>query len=169
MNAPIVYRRLSPQELAQRWNALLGSPGLPERYELDEYGEVIETIAPKTAHQRIVHAIQRRIAETLGGEPLPGVAVLTSIGVRVPDIAWQESWTGTDPVTPAPTICVEVQSEENTRRELNEKVAAYPDAGAREVILVELSGRIRHFGADGERTASAMGLALALPPGTHPR
>lgn len=49
MNAPIVYPKLSPQELAKRWNALLGSPGLPERYELDEYGEVIETIAPKTA------------------------------------------------------------------------------------------------------------------------
>ncbi len=169
MNAPIVYPKLSPQELAQRWNALLGSPGLPERYELDEYGEVIEVIAPKTVHQRIVRAIQRQIEQALGGEALPGVAVLTSVGVRIPDVAWQQSWSGVDPVSPAPTLCVEVQSEENTRRELSEKVAAYLEAGAREVILVELSGRIRHFDAAGERAASALGLTLSLPPDTYPR
>lgn len=62
-----------------------------------------------------------------------------------------------------------MQSEENTRRELNEKVAAYLEAGAREVILVELSGRIRYFGADGERASSALGLTLSLPPGSYPR
>ncbi len=169
MNAPIVYPKLSPQELAQRWNALLGAPGLPERYELDEYGEAIELIAPKTAHQRIVNAIQRQIEQALGGEALPGIAVLTSIGVRIPDVVWQSAWSGIDPVSPAPTICVDVQSEENTRRELNDKVATYLEAGAREVILAELSGRIRNFGAEGERSASAMGLALALPPGTYPR
>ncbi|GMV57932.1 MAG: hypothetical protein AMXMBFR72_10450 [Betaproteobacteria bacterium] len=169
MNAPIVYPKLSPQELAQRWNALLGSPGLPERYELDEYGEVIEMIAPKTAHQRIVSALLIQIQQKLGGEALPGIAVLTSIGVRLPNVVWQQSWSGVDPVSPAPTICVEVQSEENTRRELNEKVAAYLEAGAREVILVELSGRIRYFGADGERASSALGLTLSLPPGSYPR
>ncbi len=169
MNALIVYPKLSPQELAQRWNALLASPGLPERYELDEYGEVIEMIAPKTAHQRIVYAIQQQIAQALGGEPLPGVAVLTAIGVRIPDVAWQPSWSGVDPVSPAPAICVEVQSEQNTRRELNEKVAAYLEAGAREVILVELSGRVRYFGAGGERTGSALGLAIMLPPGIGQR
>ncbi|MCX8116019.1 MAG: hypothetical protein N3D71_13250 [Burkholderiaceae bacterium] len=47
-------------------------------------------------------------------------------------------------------------------------MAAYLAAGAREVILVELSGRIRFFGAEGERTASAFGLNLALPAGTYP-
>ncbi len=169
MNAPIVYPKLSPQELAQRWNALLGTRGLPERYELDEYGEVIELITPKTPHQRIVSAFIVQIQQQLGGEALPGIAVVTSIGVRIPDVVWQKAWTGIDPVSPAPAICVEVQSEDNTRRELNEKVAAYLEAGAREVILVELSGRIRHFGAEGERSASAMGLALTLPPGTYPR
>lgn len=100
MNAPIVYPKLSPLELAQRWNALLGSPGLPERYELDEYGEVIETGLPRTAHQRIVSAFQRQIVQALGGEALPGVAVLTSIGVRIPDVVWQQSWSGVDPVSP---------------------------------------------------------------------
>jgi Uma2 family endonuclease len=169
MNAPAVYPKLSPQELAQRWHALAGTPGLPERYELDEYGEVIEMIAPKTAHQRIVSAFMRQIEQALGGETLPGVAVLTSIGVRIPDVVWQPVWSDADPVSPAPTVCVEVQSEDNTRRELSDKVAAYLEAGAREVVLVELGGRIRYFGADGERSTSALGLALALPPGSYPR
>ena len=44
-----------------------------------------------------------------------------------------------------------MQSESNTRKELDEKLAAYLAAGAREVILVELSGRIRWFDANGER------------------
>jgi len=169
MNAPAVYPKLSPQELAQRWNSLYGAPGLPERYELDECGEVIELIAPKTAHQRIVSAIQRQIEQALGGEALPGVAVLTPIGVRIPDVVWQPAWSGVDPVSPAPAVCVEVQPEDNTRRELNDKVAAYLAAGAREVVLVELSGRIRWFGADGERSESVLGLALALPAGSYPR
>jgi Uma2 family endonuclease len=169
MNAPAVFPKLSPQELVQRWHALAGTPGLPERYELDEYGEIIERIAPKTAHQRIVNAFQRQIEQALGGEALPGVAVLTSIGVRIPDVVWQPVWGDADPVSPAPAVCVEVQSEDNTRRELSDKVAAYLEAGAREVVLVELGGRIRYFGADGERSASALGLALALPPGSYPR
>lgn len=47
-------------------------------------------------------------------------------------------------------------------------MAAYLAAGAREVVLVELSGRIRFFAADGERSASALGLTLQLPADTYP-
>lgn len=61
-----------------------------------------------------------------------------------------------------------MQSESNTRKELDEKLAAYLAAGARDVILVELSGRIRHFDANGERADSAFGLKLALPPHSYP-
>jgi Uma2 family endonuclease len=169
MNAPVVYPKLSPQALVERWNSLAGMPGLPERFELDEYGEVIEMIAAKTVHQRIVWALQRRIAEKLGGEALPGIAVLTRIGVRVPDVVWQAAWSNIDPVRTAPAICAEIQSEDNTRRELNEKVAAYLEAGAKEVILVELSGRVRYFGPEGERDQSVYDLAFSLPPDTYPR
>jgi hypothetical protein len=41
-------------------------------------------------------------------------------------------------------------------------------AGAREVIIVETTGRIRSFGSEGERAASALGLTLTLPAGTYP-
>jgi Uma2 family endonuclease len=168
MNAPLVYPRLTAAELAQRWRALLVQPGLPECFELDQYGELIEMNPPTTPHQRIVRALILQIEAALAGEALPGIGVLTSIGIRIPDVAWQKRWTNVDPVTPAPTICVEVQSPENTRREISEKTAAYLDAGAQEVILVELSGRIRYFGADGERAASGFGLSLTLPSDTYP-
>ena len=168
MNAPMVYPRLSATELAARWRELLVQPGLPRMFELDEYGELIEMNPPELPHQRIVRALQMQIEAKLGGEALPGTGVLTSIGVRIPDVVWQPSWSKDDPASPAPQICVEVLSPDNTRREVSDKTAAYLAAGAREVIIVETSGRIRYFGSEGERTNSAFGLALTLPEGTYP-
>jgi Uma2 family endonuclease len=168
MNAPLVYPLLDDTQLRMRWRELLGQPGLPDLFELDQYGELIEMNPPKTPHQRIVNALQIQIAAALGGEALPGVGVLTSIGVRIPDVVWQARWNNDDPVSPAPTVCVEVLSPDNTRREIAEKTAAYLEAGAGEVIIVETSGRIRYFGAEGERDISALGLVLTLPAGTYP-
>jgi Uma2 family endonuclease len=168
MNAPMVYHRLSAAELSARWRELLDQPGLPHMFELDEYGELVVMPVPTKVHQRIVAAIQRQIDSRLGGEPLPGLGVLTSIGVRIPDVVWQPSWEGDDPASPAPQICAEVLSPDNMRREISEKTAAYLAAGAREVIIVETTGRIRFFGSEGERTSSAFGLVLTLPEGTYP-
>ena len=83
-------------------------------------------------------------------------------------MCWQSDWSTSQAVNVAPTLCVEVQSPANTRRELSEKTAAYQAGGAEEVILVETSARIRYFGADGERERSALGLVLTLPPSTYP-
>lgn len=168
MNAPLVYPRMSSEQLTARWRELLDQPGLPHRFELDEFGELIEMNPPQLPHQRIVYALQMQIRETLGGESLPGLGVLTSIGVRIPDIVWQPEWSSQDPANPAPALCVEVLSPDNTRREIEEKTAAYLAAGAGEVVIVEMSGRIRYFGAQGERAQSALGLQLTLPPGTYP-
>ncbi|MGH6612524.1 MAG: Uma2 family endonuclease [Burkholderiaceae bacterium] len=168
MNAPLVYPRMSGEQLAARWRELLDQPGLPHMFELDEYGELIEMNPPQLPHQRIVYALQMQIREALGGEPLPGIGVLTAIGVRIPDVVWQSAWNNEDPISPAPALCVEVLSRDNTRREIEEKTAAYLAAGAREVVIVEMSGRIRYFGAQGERAESAFGLQLRLPPGTYP-
>ena len=168
MNAPLVYPVLTHTQLGARWRELLDEPGLPHLFELDQYGELIEMNPPKTPHQRIVRGLLSQLEAQLGGEALPGIGVLTSMGVRIPDVVWQASWHNEDPASPAPTICVEVLSPDNTRREIAEKTAAYLEAGAREVIIVETSGRIRFFGAEGERDASAMGLVVTLPAGTYP-
>jgi Uma2 family endonuclease len=169
MTASLVYERLSPAQLTARWRELIDQPGLPERWELDEYGELVEMNPPRKPHQMIVYALMKQIDAQLGGHPLPGVGVLTSIGVRVPDVVWQTSWNLDEPTDPAPTLCIEVLSPDNRRREIDEKTRAYLAAGAREVIVVELAGRIRYFGTEGERETSALGLRLVLPDGTYPR
>ncbi len=168
MGAGLAYQPLAPEALVQRWRELLVQPGLPERCELDEYGEVVEMNPPAGPHQRIVLALAIQLRERLGGDALPGIGVLTRIGVRVPDVCWNAQPHTEDPVVPAPAICIEVQSESNTRKELDEKLAAYLEAGAREVILVELSGGIRYFDADGERADSSFALKLTLPPHSYP-
>lgn len=169
MNTAIVYPRLTRPQLADRWRALLNQAGLPERFEMDEFGELIEMNPPKTPHQRIVTALLLQIHAQLGGEPLAGIGVLTTIGVRIPDVAWQAKWSGLDPVDPAPTLCIEVWSPDNTRREIDAKARAYLEAGAEEVVIVELSGRIRFFGSEGERDKSALGLQLVLPEQSYPQ
>lgn len=169
MGAGLAYQPLAEAALAARWRELLAATGAPDFCEIDEFGDVIEMNPPSKPHQRIVWSVQQQIVAKLGGEALPGVGVLTRIGVRVPDVAWEEQPTSSDPTSPAPTICVEVQSESNTRREMNEKLAAYLAAGAREVILVEMSGRIRYFDASGERETSGFGLDLTLPADARPR
>jgi Uma2 family endonuclease len=108
------------------------------------------------------------LRDQLGGDPLPGIGVVTRIGVRLPDVCWNSQPHAEDPTAVAPAICIEVQSPDNTCKELDEKLAAYLDAGAREVILVETSGRIRWFDAGGERTTSAFALTLELPPHSDP-
>ena len=169
MTASLVYQRLSPAELGARWRELIDQPGLPDRWELDEYGELVEMNPPQRPHQIIVSEVMRQIDAQLGGRSLPGIGVLTSIGVRIPDVVWHPSWDDDEPADPAPTLCVEVLSPDNKRREIDEKTRAYLAAGAREVIVIELSGRIRFFGAEGERDASALGLQLTLPAATYPR
>ena len=168
MDAPLVYPKLTAAELIERWRALMAQPGLPDRFELDHYGEIVEMNPPSTVHQLIARAMGMQIEAALSGEALQGIGVVTSIGVRIPDIVWQRTWTRVDPVTPAPTICVEIQSPDNTRREIEEKTTSYLEAAAEEVILVELTGRIRYFGAEGERAASRFKLELTLPPNTYP-
>jgi Uma2 family endonuclease len=169
MTTGIAYEVLSPEQLAVRWRQLQREPGGPDFCEIDAYGDIIEMNPPAKRHQRIVWALQQQLVERLGGEALPGIGVVTRIGVRVPDVCWQPRPTDDDPAQPAPDICVEVRSPDNTRAEFDAKIAAYLQAGCREAILVELTGRVRFFGTEGERAASAFGLRLQVPSGTYPR
>jgi Uma2 family endonuclease len=103
------------------------------------------------------------------GGVITEASVLTEIGVRVPDVIWaskaflaahgQET-----PFPRAPEICLEVLSPSNTEDEMQEKTRAYLAAGAQEVWTVSEEGRIRFFGADGERLQSAFGVSPASPP-----
>jgi Uma2 family endonuclease len=157
---------LSRSEAAARWLQL--APVMPEdgRPEMDQYGELLLAPLPSNRHQLIASEIALQLRAQLGGAAATGIAINTRIGVRVPDVCWTPTVETIleDPAPRAPEICVEVASPSNTEKWLLEKAAAYLDAGAREVILIELHGRIRYFEAAGERADSAFGLQLSLLP-----
>lgn len=157
---------LSPAALRQRWHELAEVVPEDGRAELDEYGELILSPLPTNRHQRIAGSLGAQLQRALDGD-IGSFAIATRIGVRVPDMCWTRDAAKfeADPAPSAPEICIEVASPGNTRKWLLEKAAAYLEAGAVEVVIVDLDGRIRYYDAQGEREASAFGVALTLPPG----
>lgn len=156
---------LAPDALRRRWLEL--APVMPEdgRPEIDEYGELILSPLPTNHHQRIASFVGHQLATALGGEAIGSLAILTRIGVRVPDMTWTADAGpfAADPAPTAPEICIEVASPGNSTKWLREKTGAYLAAGAREVIIVELDGRIRYFTDVGEQPTSSFGVTLSLP------
>jgi Uma2 family endonuclease len=95
-------------------------------------------------------------------------SVETRIGVRVPDVAWASPefiavHGVTTPFPSAPEICVEVLSPSNTAAQINEKAAAYLEAGAGEVWLVSDDRGIEIITKSGPSASSAFGIELVLP------
>ncbi len=156
------------EELVRRWNELAADPESPDRFELNQFGELIVSPKPTTRHQATTSEVAYQLAAQLGPRALTEASVLTDRGVRVPDVVWMtpERWAECKDQTPlqlAPDVCVEVLSPSNTREELAMKVGAYLRGGAREAIVVGLKGEVEFFGPEGKREASALGIRLALP------
>jgi len=112
----------------------------------------------------------QRLVDMLGRTPtFTELGVETQIGVRLPDVAWASPdfiarHGMPTPFPCAPEICVEVLSPSNTAPEMNEKVAAYLEAGAIEVWLVREDGAVEIVTKGGPRPSSAFGIDLVLPP-----
>jgi len=162
----------TPEFLVERWDELCRDPSLqdlPYKIELNSWGKV-EMSPASNRHSRLQGIIALALGTQLkDGGILPECSILTSIGIRVPDVAWASSrflaaYGEITPFMHAPEICVEVISPSNVAAELEEKKRAYLAAGAEEVWLVSEEGSIRYFGADGERPASAFPVTVSLPP-----
>ena len=155
---------LTSAQAAARWLEL--APVAPEdgRAEMDQYGELTLSPLPTNRHQYLCGEIARQLLQQLGGSIIPSLAINTRIGIRVPDVCWtaEPRELLEDPAPRAPEVCVEVASPSNTEKWLLEKAAAYLDAGAREVVIVDLDGRIRFFDSSGQRADSAFGLRLSV-------
>lgn len=139
-----------------------------ERIETDAFGNILMSPPPDGAHQKRELRIAT-ILETLlpGNGTVPERAVLTDVGVKVPDVIWLAEHRayeieGTRPITPAPEICIEVRSPGNTIQELCEKRDAYFRAGAQEVWICDLSNRMTFFDKSGELRTSK--LCADFPP-----
>ena len=154
--------------LARRWLELCASANSPAYFELNQFGEMIESPQPSVRERRIAHMVSRELEAQLGPEAAVEISVMTDQGVRVPDVIWMRPsrWSRWQEVTPlpfAPDLCVEVLSGRDTRAGVEIKKTAYLGAGATEVIVISAEGRIEFFGTEGRRKKSALGIAVYLP------
>ncbi len=162
----------TPDALALRWIELIHDPtlrDLPYKIELNAWGS-IEMSPTSFQHSRLQGYVAAELGKQLaGGAVLIDLAILTEIGVRVPDVAWGseayvESQKSSTPATKAPEICVEVLSPPNSDIEIREKTKAYFAAGAVEVWIIDEDGGWHVFGNQGEQASTKFGVQLTPPP-----
>jgi Uma2 family endonuclease len=149
-----------PSQVAQtdfnlrRWTELINDPEIAKiegRVETDRYGHVIMSPPPAArdgSYQSEIAYLLRSLMPT--GRIFTECPISTADGVRAADVAWASSESvqelGNRVVfARSPEICVEVLSPGNTDAEIQEKMALYFDAGAKEVWLCETSGAMKFY------------------------
>jgi Uma2 family endonuclease len=156
----------------RRWNELLGDPEVAKiegRVETDRYGHVIMSPPPAANHGSYQFEIGRLLAPLMRtGRVLTECPISTADGVRAADVAWASpeclKELGNRICFPrSPEICVEVLSPGNTDSEIQEKIALYFDAGAKEVWLCDTSGAMKFFLSAGSRAARVSNLCADFP------
>jgi Uma2 family endonuclease len=156
----------------RRWAELLADPEMAKiegRVETNRYGQVIMSPPPAATHgsfQFQIGALLDRLMES--GRVLTECPISTADGVKAADVAWASPdclrELGNRVCFPrAPEICVEVLSPGNTDAEIEEKMALYFDAGAKEVWLCSNSGRMKFFRARSARPAARSELCPQFP------
>jgi len=164
--------RLSRAELRQRWQQLAADPlvaAIPFKVELNEKG-AIEVSPPTTRHGYLQAFVSHELrVQRPDGTTFTECPVETDIGVRVPDVVWaspefMQRHGGESEFRAGPELCVEVLSPTNTHAEIDEKVAAYLAAGAREVWVVGDDGVPQIHTSAGRVAVSTLGFALPRPP-----
>ena len=142
----------------RRWGELLADRELAKvegRIETDRHGHIIMSPPPAPSHGSFQSEIAYLLRSLLPvGRVLTECQISTADGVKAADVAWASpermTQLGDKVCFPhAPDICVEVISPGNTEEELDEKMALYFDAGAREVWLCAKGGAMSFFTAGG--------------------
>jgi Uma2 family endonuclease len=141
-----------------RWQELVDDPELarwPGRVETDRLGRMIVSLIPALSHSFRQGDIFRALCDLLPGEALFACPLVTLDGVKVIDVAWigpeyAARLESQNPVAleRAPEICVEVLSPSNSKPEMEEKRALYFEAGAQEVWICGLDGKMEFYTAD---------------------
>ena len=168
-NSELVEAPLSREELAARYRELCDDrrfENVPGKIEIDPWGRLL--MSPATPYHGTLQAeLCHRLKASLGGRVISEAPIVTGDQVMVADAAWvtdefAQRHLFDNPLTVAPEICVEVVSPSNSRKELQEKIAAYLAAGAIEVwIVYPKSKRIECFTAQGLVPASNYAVDLA--------
>lgn len=155
-------------DVSTQWRDVLADPclrDLPYKVETNRAGQLIISPA-KNQHGILQMRIGRLLETSLGSQTIAECAIATPQGVKVADVAWGSAsffheHEDSDLYVVAPEICVEIESPSNAESELQSKVRLYLDAGAREVWLVEVKGRVRVFGPEGARASSTFAVDIA--------
>jgi Uma2 family endonuclease len=160
----VIDNPLTQRQLTERYFALLDDPsyaGLPGKFELNGWGQIIMTPPADFWHYRIAARLVRMLTAALGGEAVQeGAVAVEGRGVLVADVVWCSPaflarHGGERVLQGAPEICVEVLSPANSTKEIDEKRTAYLAAGAVEIWIVDPVGKsIAFFGPEGNRAAS---------------
>jgi Uma2 family endonuclease len=132
----------------------------PYKIELNPFGKVVMSPA-SYKHSVIQFELGMLLRQHLGGVISVECPVKIGASVKVPDVAWLSPETDkanrqSDVATVAPEICIEVLSPSNDMTEMKEKMALYLSAGTKEVWLCSEDGKVRFFGAEGERDSSTL-------------
>jgi Uma2 family endonuclease len=163
---------LTPQEaLVLRWAELCADPRFADfagKIELNRFG-VIEMSPANNRHGMKQAIIAQEFGKQLrDGQAIVECNVLTTEGVRVPDVAWaskafmaRHGQTNIFPV--APEICVEVRSPWNTDAEMEFKTHLFLEAGAVEVWIVAEDGSWKVYDERGAQPATRYGVTLEFP------
>ena len=142
--------------------------GSRDSCELDGRGEAVPHPHPSARRQIVLTDAYCQITEQIGHLAAMAVAVTTpAFGIRVPDVVWMppDKWEGFDrdaPVPFVPDLCVEVLLDRNTPQDIDLRVRAYLEGGAREVIVVGQQGQLQFWGASGLLQASTFGITLSF-------
>jgi Uma2 family endonuclease len=140
----------------RRWDEVLADREfirIPGRVETDRHGRITMSPPPAPNHSRLQGKIVSLLKQLMpDGEVLPECAVSTADGVKGVDVAWASPgcWAALGNRTcfiKAPEICVEVISPGNSEEEIREKMALYFDAGAKEVWICGIFGKLTFHGA----------------------
>jgi Uma2 family endonuclease len=164
----VAVQQLSREQALARWAELCDDPELARLdapIEMDEFGAPYMTPPPSLRHQLIADAIAQQLRERLGGRAIVECPVYAA-KTYLADVAWMpdEQVRGqTESAAIAPPIVVEVLSPGNTPQGMAARTRAYLEHGVREVIWVELDGRIRCFSSEGERAVSQFAIDLKVP------
>lgn len=136
----------------RRWDELLADTELAKvqgRIETDRHGHILMSPPPAARHgsfqSEIAYLLRTLTAE---GRVLTECPISTADGVRAADVAWASPEClralGNRSCFPrAPEVCVEIVSPGNLAAEIQEKLALYFDAGAREVWLCDAAGAMQ--------------------------
>jgi Uma2 family endonuclease len=159
LNDPMQIELVSQPDAIARWQKLVDDPDLarwPGKIETDRFGRTIMSPPPAFGHVSYAGKIIRWLNELLpDGRALPETPVLTADGIKVPDVTWisaeyAQELEARKPLVleRAPEICVEVLSPSNSQPEMEEKRALYFEAGAHEVWICGLDGKMEFYTPD---------------------